>query len=684
MRTRRLLVFLMIVVQAIVVRFQFDHVLFPALATAVAFVGLWGRVQFKVTRQRQLVLILLLAAGAFGYWFFLQPYSEDIAVVLTSRAGYPIAAALLALQVCQLFLRHPTGMPSWLPLSGAGVMACAGDRIVRGLARSVYQGGTLSFVALVAAFFACSKGPRYIAPASRRPRYAIASSAVILVAVLMGWITGVTLHRHRDRIDAVLIKMVLDAMAGESAGFSSNTSVKLGDVVKLKRAAANMTALRVICREQPGYLRATICDTYAEGKWSVGAKSTPLFPRDPPPDSLLPLGPGENAFVLPSTDDSRWVHMDVWPNIYDQGSLFARLSPSAVAAAANRLQMDENDGLQFMGGNQNPNYHVYMPAHPDARRTTPPSEDHRKRLTTVPEALDPRIRQLADRLFEGRTTATAKILVAINYFRGNYQYQFGIRIPKRHDPLTYFFLERPPAHCEYFAAGAAILLRLGGVPCRYVAGFVVTERAPFGGYWIARNKDAHAWVEAYDDRMGWTTVEATPTEGVPGAGQIRKPGVVSKLWDGFRFQIAQLKAVFAQAGFQGLGRRLLRTFFSALRQLVSTVPTLAVILCSIVYFAIRRFRAPRKPGPRPVDPTVAVLARLLNQMDRHVKRGGITRPPSETLHQFATRLTAENPGDDSMRQAADWYEAYAVVRYGRPPEEADVEMLRGRLPLHGG
>ena len=28
------------------------------------------------------------------------------------------------------------------------------------------------------------------------------------------------------------------------------------------------------------------------------------------------------------------------------------------------------------------------------------------------------------------------------------------------DPLTWFLLEKPPAHCEYFAAGATMLLRL--------------------------------------------------------------------------------------------------------------------------------------------------------------------------------------------------------------------------------
>ena len=42
-------------------------------------------------------------------------------------------------------------------------------------------------------------------------------------------------------------------------------------------------------------------------------------------------------------------------------------------------------------------------------------------------------------------------------------------------------------------------------------GFVVSDRGRAQDYWEARNRNAHAWVEAYDDlAQQWITVEPTP------------------------------------------------------------------------------------------------------------------------------------------------------------------------------
>ncbi len=60
-----------------------------------------------------------------------------------------------------------------------------------------------------------------------------------------------------------------------------------------------------------------------------------------------------------------------------------------------------------------------------------------------------------------------------------------------------------------------MLLRLGGVPARYVTGYVPSE-SHSGGEWLARRKDGHAWVEAYDRQTHqWVRVEATPSSGLP-------------------------------------------------------------------------------------------------------------------------------------------------------------------------
>ena len=87
---------------------------------------------------------------------------------------------------------------------------------------------------------------------------------------------------------------------------------------------------------------------------------------------------------------------------------------------------------------------------------------------------------------------------------------------KRYDMILRFLLSEPKqgAHCEYFATGAALLLRCVGVPTRYVTGYFAHEDE--GPQTIlVRQRDAHAWCEAWVDGTGWVTVEATPPTGWP-------------------------------------------------------------------------------------------------------------------------------------------------------------------------
>jgi hypothetical protein len=53
------------------------------------------------------------------------------------------------------------------------------------------------------------------------------------------------------------------------------------------------------------------------------------------------------------------------------------------------------------------------------------------------------------------------------------------------------------------------LLRLEGVPTRYVTGFVVSASSFEAGHYVVRMSDAHAWIEAYLDGV-WREVDPTP------------------------------------------------------------------------------------------------------------------------------------------------------------------------------
>ena len=80
--------------------------------------------------------------------------------------------------------------------------------------------------------------------------------------------------------------------------------------------------------------------------------------------------------------------------------------------------------------------------------------------------------------------------------------------PGKLEPLDAFLFRDHAGYCQHFAGATALLLRMGGVPARVVAGFSPGSRD--GSDHIIRDLDAHSWVEVYFPRIGWVTFDPTP------------------------------------------------------------------------------------------------------------------------------------------------------------------------------
>lgn len=136
-----------------------------------------------------------------------------------------------------------------------------------------------------------------------------------------------------------------------------------------------------------------------------------------------------------------------------------------------------------------------------------------------------RMRELAKRLFTGKKTVESKIAAVQGYyaregFRAVYAEdepeaaQVGESIGKKASdpelpPIERFLFVEKSGHCELYASAMAILLRMGGVPSRLIAGFRIS-RDSIGDVLTVRQSDAHAWVEAYVPGSGWLANDPTP------------------------------------------------------------------------------------------------------------------------------------------------------------------------------
>jgi transglutaminase-like putative cysteine protease len=139
--------------------------------------------------------------------------------------------------------------------------------------------------------------------------------------------------------------------------------------------------------------------------------------------------------------------------------------------------------------------------------------------------LDPRIAELARKVTAFATTDETRAFALEQYLRANYEYSLDGEGPASKDPLAEFLFEKRRGHCEYFASALAVMLRTLKIPSRVVTGFQSGRLNPLNGWYVMRDSDAHAWVEAWMPAQGWTAWDATPVRAAE-----RGPSVLKGLY----------------------------------------------------------------------------------------------------------------------------------------------------------
>ncbi|CAI4030116.1 putative Protein-glutamine gamma-glutamyltransferase [Nitrospira tepida] len=145
---------------------------------------------------------------------------------------------------------------------------------------------------------------------------------------------------------------------------------------------------------------------------------------------------------------------------------------------------------------------------------TYPEEIRRHFLQLPPLPL--RVAQLAQEATAGASTPYLKALALSQYLQRHFRYSLDVGRGQSSKPLEQFLFVRKTGYCEHYATAMVILLRTLGIPARLVTGFLPGEWNEFGRYYTVRQRDAHAWVEAYFPQSGWVTFDPTPSVGSAG------------------------------------------------------------------------------------------------------------------------------------------------------------------------
>ena len=696
----RVAAFPLIAVEAAALALMSRHFTFAACAAAAALILLPGWLEFRLTRVQVQTLALILAVAFAVKSRVVSPaHFPSARAFLPYAYGYAVAQFCIMLQLVLCFvLARARRQPGLVLLLGVLAMIYAGNKYTVSEEREIYRFASLAFMALSGIYLTTLAQRRPDEPGKRPAagRVYLTSAAVVLAA-LTAWETGSFLIAAEPYATRFLGRLQFAPDTEKwRAGFSSQSALE--SIRHWKRSDENGIALRVVSRRPPAYLRGRMFTSFDGRFWTTEGnpvKDSYELPVQAARD-LFSLSPGEDLFYIGETPrppaarnlkpEEYW-EIEIHPIQPIEDVLFTSLGARFLAA---QLKMPGTGGQKAItagpGGAassaalpRDAKYRLFVPERPSIPILT---EADRPAYLSLPRRVDPRVVNLSREIFRGCSTPREKMQAVERFFRMNFTYElaFLTHLPPRTNLLTYFLLNRPAAHCEYFATASVVLLRLAGVPSRYITGFVCEEKNFYGNYWIARNRDAHAWVEAWDDERGWVIVESTPPEGIPGRSKSLESSRTGQVWDALKFYLSKTKAAI-QAG------KLKRYLLDLLDALIwktlyfRTAPGFLAAVALLAAAVLYLIRLRRRRHPIPPDPLIAALHQQLRVMDRRMGRRNLHRKPCETLHQFAARIAAAGHQDQRLGQVAGWYQRYAVLRYGGDLDAESVRKLKESI-LH--
>ena len=470
----------------------------------------------------------------------------------------------------------------------------------------------------------------------------------------------------KDRLNDVGTHFAGDSSFLETVGMSSQP--QLGSTFGLRGSSERV--LRIKNPVGDTHLRGATFSIYNEGRWGPALNKSVYVPASA--DDLSPLKP------LYGPNGARGRADETITRLTNLPLLFAPLNNVGLTTGESTDASDKVEWAPNVGGvlrNRAKAPYLYIVGVSTDQPTyqgpfcQPVLDTQDKRAPFLQVPTDQKGGENADgqymRALAGTITASArttpeKIEAVTQYLLKNHHYSLTIRLSHNADPIAEFLREKKDAHCEFFAASASLLLRYAGVPTRYATGYLAHEEGTTPNELIVRQRDAHAWCEAWVDGTGWVCVDATPGDGRPDhMGQdsispFQKIGEwFSDLWQSVKDRLADLPPAVLNA-----------------LVIASALLPLGIYILTMTLKARKRRRAALVP-PFVYTADDAALAALGARFEAAFQKAGQPLPPdrtySDVLREPATAALTE-----TGRQFA---RAYDEARFGGRRDPATFDEL---------
>lgn len=472
----------------------------------------------------------------------------------------------------------------------------------------------------------------------------------LALALGLGGATYAAFSAYRSELTQWGMRLLDGQPLPEGTGMASTPT--LGRTFGLQGSRARV--LRIENFAGDGHLRGMSFDTYQAGQWGPSLSGVDFKPVGGAPLLRPPVADEAAGALL----RSRVTRLSA-----GSGLLFA---PLHVAG----LRTQENVTVQWATGSGGPlrtepvaPYRYTLSHHPrpdyQGLLCAPPAAAERARYLQVGPEIDRRVRALSQRIARPMANTSQKIKAVEAYLLTHHRYSLTTD-PGPGDPVSNFLLEKKDAHCEYFGSAAVILLRCVGVPARYVTGYYAHEGGD-EGVTVVRQRDAHAWAEAWVAGIGWRTVDATPGDGRPDALHSPIPAWLSA-WEKLQDRVLAWRARLSEQTAEGVAS--------------AAAAGAAVFL---LWLGARRLRSRSKmPATWAYASPSAELRSLAADFERRMRRRGVLFPTDRTWGEHLRALSDEAvPVNTAAAQA--FVQTYNAFRFGEGDSDDAVRTLRALL-----
>lgn len=498
----------------------------------------------------------------------------------------------------------------------------------------------------------------------RSRRFGFAVWVSVLVAVLTFGFLGqsgiVALQRFLGNYNAQWLAQFLRQNTDPT-----QTTTAIGQIGKLELSGRIVIRLWTENDEPPPmYLREASYRTFqSKGEsWYAGTPHSDFATVPPETD-------GTTWILLPGKTDAASVriacYLNGWsPELRVPEGLLPLPTGSGRLEELNAVSVQTNSEGAVLG--DGPGLVIFNAGYgPGATIDSPPDTGTNSLDLAVPSNEVAALKQVISRMKIAGPDEAQTLRNVYHFFQQNFTYSLWQGRDKvattNETPLVRFLLTSRSGHCEYFATATVLLLRELKIPARYAVGYYVHEE-PSHGYYVVRERDAHAWCLVWNAQTkAWENFDTTPASWV--ATESKRASIWQwfsdfRSWIGFQFE----KFRWGQTN---LRRYILWTL----------VPVLALLLYQII------FRRGRKRQRQKTGKTTAAaifwpgLDSEFYLLEQKLAARGVPRQSGEPLSTWLARALEEPALKDLRAPLTELLRLHYRYRFdprGLSPREREV------------